>query len=144
MPRPVVLYYSPAGNKRSNKVRSLAIRLGARLVSISDEDVEKNIADLIGEDDIGDISFGEDVPESVHEGREAFEDELPEKITEEMMVFYNFSEGAFDRFLRELKKSHLDIGLKAFVTKTNAKWPFIRLYAEIKKEREYIKNNSGR
>lgn len=144
MSRPVVLYYSPAGNKRSNKVRTLAIRLGARLVSVADDDAENNIADLIGEDDISDITFGGDVQGSVHESGKAFEDELPEKITEEMMVFYNFSEEEFDRFLRELKKSHLDIGLKAFVTRTNAKWPFIRLYAEIKKEREYIKNNSGR
>ena len=143
MSRPTVLYYSPAGNKKANKTKALILRLGVKLINVSEDDVDKTVEELIGSEEIKELDFGADPDEeSVHASGEGPDVQLPEKISEEMIVFFNFSEDAFDRVLRELKKSHASVQLKAMVTKTNSTWPFIKLYAEISAERNYIKNNT--
>ena len=142
MSRPAVLYYSLPGNKKANKTRSLLLRLGVRLISVAPEDTQKTIGELIGRQEIKEADLGAPLEESVHEKSGAsFPEELPSLIEDEVMVFFNFSEGAFDRVLRELKKSHVPDPLKAVVTGTNVSWPFIRLYAELRREREYIRKN---
>ena len=143
MSRPTVLYYSPAGNKKTNKTKALIVRLGVKLINVSEDDVNKTVEELIGSEEIKELDFGADPDEgSVHASGRGPDAQLPEKIAEEMMVFFNFPEDAFDRVLRELKKSHASVRLKAMVTKTNSTWPFIKLYAEISAERDYIKSNT--
>ena len=143
MSKPVILYYAPSGTKKANKTKALIVRLGARLISVADTDIQKTVGELIGQEDIKDISFASDAKNSFHEaGIEGEQAKIPDELTEEIMVFYNFSEAAFDRLLRELKKSRVTVELKAVVTQTNVSWPFAKLYAEISREREYIKKNS--
>lgn len=140
-----ILYYSPPGNKRANKTRALIVRLGVRLICVPDEDVHKTVEELIGKEEIRELDFGADERlEALHsgEGETLKEVKIPQKITEEIMVFFNFTEALFERVLRELKKSHSSVALKAMVTNTNSAWQFIRLYAEIAAERDYIRENS--
>lgn len=142
MSRPTILYYSPAGNRKANKTKALIVRLGVKLINVSEDDVNKTVEELIGSEEIREPDFGADPDEeTVHASGDQPDAELPEKISEEMIVFFNFSGEAFDRVLRELKKSHASVQLKAMVTKTNSTWSFIKLYAEISAERDYIKNN---
>lgn len=141
MAKATVLYYAPAGSRKANKTKALMIRLGVRVISVSDDDINRTVAELIGSDAAAGPVFGEDAAdESLHDSAEdnTSEEVLPEKISEEMMVFHGFSEKEFDRALRELKKSHASVNLKAMVTSVNASWPFIKLYGEISRERDYI------
>ena len=143
MSKSVILYYAPEGCKKANKTKAVIVRLGVRLISVADTDISKTLAVLIGDEDIKYSGSGDDIKEStVHESFPEEEAQIPDKLTEEIMVFYNFTEPAFDRVLRELKKSHAAVSLKAVVTAVNISWPFAKLYAEISREREYIKKNS--
>lgn len=148
MPKPLVLYYSPAGNKKANKTRALIARLGIRIINVKEEDIKKTLGEISGltKPEEADLGGDEDI-RGFHDlsyGSGAEGEALPETIPEEVMVLCGFSEEGLDRLLRELKKTHASVRLKAMLTQTNFSWPFAKLYAEISKERNYIKEQENK
>ena len=62
-----------------------------------------------------------------------------ESFTDEMLVFCDFDNELLDRFLAEMRSSHMPpIRLKAVLTPTNMHWTSIQLCEELRREHDHM------
>ncbi len=122
----LVLYYSPGDRARESKIKAVLVRLGIRIRNISPEQIHEQVGVLAGV-------------------RKTQEDQKTEKnadgIFEEVLVLCNFTETSLNRLLRELRKSHVLVDLKAVLTEENSSWTFLKLYRELQKERDLLQKD---
>lgn len=121
----MVMYYNTQNPAKARLVKETVARLGIRIRDILPEQVNETVGALAG------IKEAETYSET---GWNDFQ--FRPVIQDEVLIFYNFSEERLDELLRELRKIHASVALKAVVTPTNCSWRFWQLYAEIKKEHE--------
>lgn len=67
---------------------------------------------------------------------EAEADSLPDDA--EILIMKGLTKSELDKFLSDLRKKGIRIGLKCIETETNKKWPLRKLYEEIKKEHDSL------
>lgn len=118
-----VLYYNP-GTEESmahvTKLKSVLVRMGVRIRNIGPEQAGETVGFLAGLEGF--------------EKREDMDGEIPE-LKEEMLVLKQFSGKRLDELLLNLRKAGVPrIALKAVLTEHNAKWPFYKLYEELRAE----------
>lgn len=119
----VALLYNFAGTQKGRKIKFVLIRMGIRIKNIEKKDYLQPAGALAGVPGIL-----ADQPEYEKEG-----------FTEEMLVMYNFTEKQLDEMLLRFRKEKIPkIELKAVITPTNCNWNSLKLFEEIKKERQQM------
>lgn len=119
----VALLYNFAGTQKGRKIKFVLIRMGIRIKNIEKKDYLQPAGALAGVPGIL-----ADQPEYEKEG-----------FTEEMLVMYNFTEKQLDEMLLRFCKEKIPkIELKAVITPTNCNWNSLKLFEEIKKERQQM------
>lgn len=119
----VALLYNFAGTQKGRKIKFVLIRMGIRIKNIEKKDYLQPAGALAGVP--GTLA---DQPEYEKEG-----------FTEEMLVMYNFTEKQLDEMLLRFRKEKIPkIELKAVITPTNCNWNSLKLFEEIKKERQQM------
>ncbi len=120
----LVLYYSAGDRAREHKIKAVLVRLGIRIRNISPEQIHESVGTLAGTGKTEELQEAEDKSGG---------------ISEDVLVLCKFSEMSLDRLLRELRKSHAAVDLKAVLTEENSSWSFLKLYEELLKERELLR-----
>lgn len=118
-----ILLYGIEDKKKEQILKSIFIRLGARIRVASKEDCGKYVGILMGLKDC-----------------EQIEEKEVEPIIDEMLVLHGFSSGRLDLLLKEMKRLKVRISLKAVVTEHNKNWTLVELYEELKREREKMES----
>lgn len=123
----VALLYNFAGTQKGRKIKFVLIRMGIRIKNIEKKDYLQPAGALAGVPGIL-----ADQPEYEKEG-----------FTEEMLVMYNFTEKQLDEMLLRFRKEKIPkIDLKAVITQTNCNWNSLKLFEEIKKERQQMEERN--
>ena len=118
---PVLLAYNLTDEKL-NKIRFICMMLKIRFHPVAAEEANQSVGALAGVKDLP-APEGEQAP-----------------VTDEMLVMAHFDEQLFNRFLDSLRAGRIPpIPLKAILTPTNARWTSAALCAELKREREAVR-----
>lgn len=119
--RETVLYFDPQGDEQTTLLKSILVRMGARIKNVAPEDTNQTIGHLLGRKGF-DASEGAEVS-------------APE---ERMLVLDGFSDKRLEILLREMKQRGVSVPYKAIVTETNLGWPLCQLYKELVAEHEAL------
>lgn len=119
----VLLYHFEDGEKLKKFVFLMAVRLKMKLKVVEYKDYNKTLGYLLNGN-----GEGEDTAD--YDG---------EDMAEPMMVMQGLSGRRMDELLRTMKQNGIPaIGLKAVVTEHNLSWDSMKLYEELKSEREKL------
>ena len=117
---PQILLYNITDPERKRKIKALLLRLKIRARIIEKSAYPDPVGRAAGMDiSTADVSV---VP--------------PADFDEEMLVFCFFSDALLNQFLAGLRKSGLQIPLKAILTPSNCTWDSYRLHQEISAEHQ--------
>ena len=106
---------------KQNSIIQLCQDLGVDSYVVKEDDLTKTIGQIAGSS-VSKSSVSRPVP-----------------FKDEMLVFCGLEPGQLDVFLEEFKKRDIaPVSLKAVMTPFNAQWTPGRLWAELRKEQEYI------
>lgn len=115
--RETVLFYEPEGETQGALLKSVLVRMGARIKNVSSEAVGQTIGCLLG-----------------RKGFDARENPEAPALDEPVLVMDGFTDKRLEILLREMKKSGVSVPYKAIVTETNLGWLFHQLYDELAAE----------
>lgn len=119
----VLLYHFEDGEKLKKFVFMMAVRLKMKLKVVEYKDYNKSLDYLLNGS-----GEGEELP-----------DYSGEDMEEPMMVMQGLSGRRMDELLRTIKMNGIPpITLKAVVTEHNISWDSMKLYEELKSEREKL------
>lgn len=130
-----VLYYKSMSNKKPARTLAALARARVKVINVSDDQINEKVGDLFA------LENAEELKEfqgAQHLDGEEENVEIPSEIKDDVLVLHGFAPGEMDALFKELRKSNAAPTIKAVLTKTNFDWPFIRLYANIHAEREYL------
>lgn len=120
-----VLYYTPGQMAHAAKLKGVLVQMGVRIKNIRSEQVVQTVGYLAGMDGYPVLEVSGEVP----------------VLKEEMLVMKGFKGDRIDQLLLNLRKAGVPkINLKAVVTDSNGSWTFCKLYGELEKEHEMMKN----
>lgn len=134
-----VLIYDPKKSEKVRKMKVVLIRLGVRVVNVTEDMLKMKIKDILGiAGDVKNFLKEPGINASTSEHDE-FEDALkPLECKEEVLVMYGFQNQKIDQMLQGFKKSGVSkVALKAIVTQTNASWTMEQLIQELQKEHAF-------
>lgn len=119
----VLLYHFEDGEKLKKFVFLMAVRLKMKLKVVEYKDYNKTLDYLLnGKSEEGELA-----------------DYTGQDMAEPMMVMQGLSGRRMDELLRTMKQNGIPpIGLKAVVTEHNISWDSMKLYEELKSEREKL------
>ena len=124
MSRPTLLTFHLAG-ERLSKLRFLCMKLGVAVKAVPEEDFGQTIAALCGMTDKALQAPAED-------------------FADEMLIFCYMDHSAVNRFLQTARQMRFaPVALKAMLTPTNAEWTPARLAAELREERDAIRQGKA-
>ena len=119
---PQILLYNIQDPKHRQKLKALVLRLKIRIRIVDKEQYANPIGSLCGMDlKTDDLSHRP-------------QDSNTSDFTDEMLIFAFFSDALLNQFLAGLRKSGLQIPLKAILTPTNCTWNSYMLHQEISAE----------
>ena len=116
--RETVLYFEPGDGERSAAVKTVLVRMGARIRNVAPEQTGQTVGHLLGRRDFA----ATDAPSAA--------------IADPVLVLDGFTSKRLDILLRELRAHGVSIPYKAMVTEHNLAWPLGELYAELQREHE--------
>ncbi len=119
--RETVVYFDPQSGEQSTLLKSILVRMGARIKNVAPEDTNQTIGYLLG-----------------RKGFDASEETETPVLAERMLVLDGFSDKRLDILLREMRQNGVSIPYKAIVTETNLNWPLCQLYQELAAEHEAL------
>lgn len=117
--RETVLYLDPKGGEQTALLKSILVRMGARIKNVAPDAVGQTIGYLLG-----------------RKGFDARENPESPALSEPMLVLDGFTDKRLEILLREMKKNGVSVPYKAVVTETNLGWIFHQLYDELVREHE--------
>lgn len=120
--RETVLYYDPKGGGRTTALKSILVRMGARIRNVAPDAVGQTVGFLLG-------WKGFDVRE---------QPETP-VLAEPVLVMDGFTDKRLEILLREMRQHGVSVPYKAVVTETNLGWLFHQLYEELAAEHEAMR-----
>ena len=120
--RETVLYYDPKGGGRTTALKSILVRMGARIRNVAPDAVGQTVGFLLGRK-------GFDVRE---------QPETP-VLAEPVLVMDGFTDKQLEILLREMRQHGVSVPYKAVVTETNLGWLFHQLYEELAAEHEAMR-----
>ena len=120
--RETVLYYDPKGGGRTTALKSILVRMGARIRNVAPDAVGQTVGFLLGRK-------GFDVRE---------QPETP-VLAEPVLVMDGFTDKRLEILLREMRQHGVSGPYKAVVTETNLGWLFHQLYEELAAEHEAMR-----
>ncbi|MFR3787153.1 DUF3783 domain-containing protein [Agathobaculum desmolans] len=120
--RETVLYYDPKGGGRTTALKSILVRMGARIRNVAPDAVGQTVGFLLGRK-------GFDVRE---------QPETP-VLAEPVLVMDGFTDKRLEILLREMRQHGVSVPYKAVVTETNLGWLFHQLYEELAAEHEAMR-----
>lgn len=119
----VLLYHFEDGEKLKKFVFLMAVRLKMKLKVVEYKDYNKTLDYLL----------------NGNGGDEEPADYIGQDMEEPMMVMQGLSGRRMDELLRTMKQNGIPpIGLKAVVTEHNLSWDCMKLYEELKSERDKL------
>lgn len=119
--RETVLYFDPQGGEQTTLLKSILVRIGARIKNVAPEDTNQTIGYLLGRKGF-DASEAAEVPAPA----------------DRILVLDGFSDKRLEILLREMKQNGVSVPYKAIVTETNLGWPLYQLYKELVAEHEAL------
>lgn len=122
--RETVLYYDPQGGARAVAVKSILVRMGARIKNVAPDAVGQTVGCLLG-----------------RKGFDARAQAEAPALAEPVLVLDGFTDKRLELLLRALKKSGVSVPYKAVVTQDNLGWLFHQLYEELAAEHEAMQND---
>lgn len=122
--RETVLYYDPQGGARAVAVKSILVRMGARIKNVAPDAVGQTVGCLLG-----------------RKGFDARAQTEAPALAEPVLVLDGFTDKRLELLLRALKKSGVSVPYKAVVTQDNLGWLFHQLYEELAAEHEAMQND---
>lgn len=120
--RETVLYYDPKGGEQTTALKSILVRMGARIRNVAPDAVGQTVGFLLGRK-------GFDVRE---------QPETP-VLAEPVLVMDGFTDKRLEILLREMRQHGVSVPYKAVVTETNLGWLFHQLYEELAAEHEAMR-----
>ena len=117
--RETVLYFDPKGGEQTAQLKSILVRMGARIKNVAPDAVGQTIGYLLG-----------------RKGFDARENPEAPTLAGPMLVLEGFTDKRLEILLREMKKHGVFVPYKAIVTETNIGWIFHQLYEELAREHE--------
>lgn len=121
---PQILLYNIQDPKHRQKLKALVLRLKIRIRIVDKEQYANPIGCLCGMDlKADDLSYRP-------------QDTDTSDFTDEMLIFAFFSDALLNQFLAGLRKSGLQIPLKAILTPTNCTWNSYMVHHEISAEHQ--------
>lgn len=117
-----VLYYDPKGGEQAAALKSILVRMGARIRNVAPDAVGQTVGFLLGRK-------GFDVRE---------QPETP-ALAEPVLVMDGFTDKRLEILLREMRQHGVAVPYKAVVTETNLGWLFHQLYEELAAEHEAMR-----
>lgn len=119
--RETAVYFDPQGGEQATLLKSILVRMGARIKNIAPEDTNQTLGYLLG-----------------RKGFDVSEETEVSALAERMLVLDGFTDKRLDILLREMRQNAVSIPYKAIVTETNLNWRLCDLYKELEAEREAL------
>ena len=117
--RETVLYFDPKGGGQTALLKSILVRMGARIKNVAPDAVGQTIGHLLG-----------------RKGYDARENPEAPALSEPVLVQAAITDTRLEILRREMKKNGVSVPYKAVVTETNLGWIFHQLYDELAREHE--------
>ncbi|WP_283674974.1 DUF3783 domain-containing protein [Butyricicoccus sp. Marseille-Q5471] len=115
----VALYFDPNGGEQTALLKSILVRMGARIKNVAADQVGQTVGCLLG-----------------RKGYDARENAESPALEQPMLVLDGFTDKRLELLLLEMKKTGVTVPYKAVVTESNLGWLLHQLYEELRAEHE--------
>lgn len=115
----VALYFDPNGGEQTALLKSILVRMGARIKNVAADQVGQTVGCLLG-----------------RKGYDARENAEAPALEQPMLVLDGFTDKRLELLLLEMKKTGVTVPYKAVVTESNLGWLLHQLYEELRAEHE--------